>query len=252
MNARHVRTRKLEICIESLSSVRAALAGGADRLEVCGRLAVGGITPSAELVEQCVELSSSGSTGSTNSNTMMMIRPHWRDFVYSQEDLNVMLNDICIAKQMGVQGVVFGALTADRSVDKELCRRLIDTARPLEITFHRAFDLAREAFHALDDLLDLGFDRVLTSGQAETALQGSQLLQRLVHHAGETLSVIVAGNVRAENIRQLQSTGATEFHSSARTLKSIDQLGSMDSCEHLYEVDEAEVRTMAQVIHRAG
>ena len=249
MKAKQVRSMKLEICIESLSSAQAALAGGADRLEVCGSLAVGGITPSVELVEQCVELSSSNLA---SSNIMMMIRPHWRDFVYSPEDLKVMLNDVLVAKQLGVQGLVFGALTADGSVDKELCRRLIDAARPLEITFHRAFDLAQDAFQALDDLLDIGFDRVLTSGQAETALQGAQTLQKIVDHVAENLTVIVAGNVRAENIRQLQLTGATEFHSSARKLNSIDQLGSSDLNGQAYEVDEAEVRAMAHAIHHAG
>lgn len=249
MKAKQVRSMKLEICIESLSSAQAALAVGADRLEVCGSLAVGGITPSVELVEQCVELSYSDLA---RTNIMMMLRPHWRDFVYSPEDLKVMLNDIVVAKQLGVQGVVFGALTNDGSVDKELCRRLIDAARPLEVTYHRAFDVARDAFQALDDLLDLGFDRVLTSGQAETAVQGAQLLQRLVHHAGDRLTVIVAGNVRAENIRQLQLTGAIEFHSSARKLNSIDQLDTTDINNQSYEVDEAEVRAMASAMHHKG
>lgn len=240
---------KLEICIESLSSAQAALSGGADRLEVCESLSVGGVTPSAELVEQCVELSS---LNRPRSNIMMMVRPHWRDFVYCPEDLKTMLNDIFVAKQLGVQGVVFGALTADGSIDKEFCRRLIDAARPLEITFHRAFDVARDPFHALDALLELEFDRVLTSGQAVTALQGAQTLRTLVQHTKENLTVIVAGNVRAENIEQLQLTGATEFHSSARKYNSIDQIGSRDLNIQAYEVDEAEVRAIAHAIHRAG
>ncbi len=151
--------------------------------------------------------------------------------------------------------MVFGALTADGCVDKSLCRRLIDAARPLEITFHRAFDLSRDPFQALDDLLDLGLDRVLTSGHAETAVQGTQLLQGLIHHAGEKLIVIVAGNVRAANIQQLQLTGASEFHSSARKLVSVAQLSSAQLGNTIlndqsYEVDEAEVRAMADVIHR--
>lgn len=245
---------KLEICIESISSARTALVGGADRLEVCGNLAVGGVTPSLELVERCVELSSSDFA---RSNVMMMVRPHSRGFVYNQDDLKAMLRDIDVAKQLGAQGVVFGALTVDGCVDKALCRRLIDAARPLEITFHRAFDLARDPFQALDDLLDLGLDRVLTSGQADTALQGAQLLQGLIHHASEGLTVIVAGNVRAANIQQLRWTGASEFHSSARKLASIAQLGSAQLGttylnNQTYEVDEAEVRAMANVIHHAG
>lgn len=244
---------KLEICIDSLSSARTALVGGADRLEVCGSLAVGGITPRVDLVERCMELFPSDHS---LSNIMMMIRPHSRGFVYNQDDLKAMLSDIDMANQLGVQGVVFGALTADGCVNKSLCRRLIDVARPLEITFHRAFDLAQDPFQAMDDLMDLGFDRVLTSGQAETALQGEQTLKKLVHHAGDTLTVIVAGNVRAENIQRLQLTGANEFHSSARKLASIAQfgtarLGTTDLNDQSYEVDEAEVRAMAKVVHRA-
>ncbi len=243
---------KLEICIESISSANTALVGGADRLEVCGNLAVGGVTPSPEIVERCVELSSADFP---RSSVMMMVRPHSRGFVYNQDDLKAMLRDVDVAKRLGVQGVVFGALTADGCVDKSLCRRLIDAARPLEITFHRAFDLSRDPFQALDDLLDLGLDRVLTSGHAETAVQGTQLLQGLIHHAGEKLIVIVAGNVRAANIQQLQLTGASEFHSSARKLVSVAQLSSAQLGNTIlndqsYEVDEAEVRAMADVIHR--
>ncbi|MFO0943281.1 MAG: copper homeostasis protein CutC [Pirellulales bacterium] len=231
----------LEICVETLAGAKAAQAGRADRIEVCASLALAGLTPSTGLVEQCVMLEP--------PRVMMMIRPHARDFVYDCDEIGAMLNDIQDAKRLGVQGVVFGALTHDGQLDKAVCRRLVDAARPLEITFHRAFDLVREPMQALEQLIDLGFDRVLTSGQADNAVSGIESLKKLVQVAAERISIIVAGGVRAENVQQLKETGAREFHSSARKLDQSASITRKGQIGELSEVSELEVRRLAIAVH---
>ena len=198
----------VEVCIDRLESARAAFEGGADRLEVCGALGADGITPSAALVEQCVALS--------GIDVMMMIRPHEGDFCYDAHDLETMVRDIRLAKRLGVQGFVVGALKEDRTVDVECTRRLVAEARPLSVTYHRAFDVTPDPTKALDELLALGVDRLLTSGQAATALEGAALIRRLVAHAGDDLSVVAGVGVTPENLAQLlEATGVQEVHTSA-------------------------------------
>lgn len=231
----------LEICVESLAGAEVAAIGGADRIEVCSDLAVGGLTPSIGLVKQCVSLG--------NPRVMMMIRPHARDFVYDSNDQAIMLNDIQQAKQLGVQGVVFGALDKDCQLDTEACQRLVDAARPLEVTFHRAFDQVREPMQAIEELIDLGIDRVLTSGQAETAVGGIAMLKRLVQVATGRISIIVAGNVRAENIQQLKAIGANEFHSSARKRSPPVSASASGLPGEVFEVSESEVQALAVALH---
>lgn len=199
---------KLEVCIDHIQSGLAAKAGGADRLEVCGALAVDGITPSYGLVEQCVELG--------GVDVMMMIRPHAGSFCYKKNDVDTMLRDIRVAKQLGVTGVVLGVLREDGRIDCELCRRLIEAARPLAVTFHRAFDLTPDPFEALDGLLELGVDRLLTSGQAATAREGAKLIRALVERAAGELSVMAGAGIRVNDIATLvRATGVREIHASA-------------------------------------
>jgi copper homeostasis protein len=198
----------IEVCIDRYESAVAAQDGGADRLEVCGALGADGITPSAALVEQCVELEA--------VDVMMMIRPHEGDFCYDAHDQATMLREIATAKRLGVQGVVLGALRADRTVDSELTRRLVEESRPLSVTFHRAFDITPDPFRALDALLKLGIDRLLTSGQAATALQGAALIHQLVTQAGSGLSILTGGGVTSDNVTELiERTGVHEVHTSA-------------------------------------
>jgi copper homeostasis protein len=231
---------QLEICIETIASAIAAKNGGADRLEVCGSLALGGITPGLGLVERCVALGGIG--------VMMMVRPHSGSFCYSEDELGTMRREIQTAKELGVQGVVFGALAADGNVDREGCARLIDFARPLEATFHRAFDLSVDPMASLDDLLDLGFDRLLTSGQAKTAGEGADLIRAMVQRAGDRLSIVVGGGVRPETIGDLLSTGAREFHASARTLLPTGATDDLGLCHPPFETDSAVVARLSQVI----
>lgn len=200
--------RRLEICIDRLDSAIAARDGGADRIEVCGALACGGTTPGAGLLSACLELSP--------LEVMVMIRPHAGPFVYSPLDLVVMEKEIAAARRAGAHGVVFGALTPDHDVDRAACRRLLDVAGPLGATFHRAFDLTRDPLEALEALIELGFERVLTSGQASTALEGARLLECLVKQASGRIVVMPGAGVSAANVANLLAlTNATELHASA-------------------------------------
>jgi len=199
---------KLEVCIDHIESALAAKSGGADRLEVCGALAIHGITPSYGLVEQCLELG--------GVEVIMMIRPHAGGFCYEKNDVDTMLRDIRVARQLDVTGVVLGALRKDGRIDRVLCQRLIEAARPLSVTFHRAFDLTPDPFEALDSLLEMGIDRLLTSGQAASALDGAQLIRTLVKRAGRGLCVMAGAGICAQNIATLvRATGVREIHASA-------------------------------------
>lgn len=209
----------LEVCVDSITSAKAAKEGGADRLEVCSALSAGGTTPSFGLVEQCV--------ADLQMNVMMMIRPHEGGFAYTEDEMETMLTDIEVAKSIGVQGVVFGSLTIDRRVHVEQCRRLVEAAETMETTFHRAFDVAVDPFAAIHDIQDLGFSRVLTSGQQASALKGKSLIRELVSTADRTIILAGAG-IDAGNVWQLVGeTGVSEVHASAS--KAIGQCQSHGS-----------------------
>lgn len=199
---------QLEICVDRVDSAAAAIAGGADRLEVCGALSLGGISPSWGLVERCVELSGGA--------VMMMVRPHAGGFTYADDDWGAIEADVRAAQRLGVRGVVFGALDAERRIDRELTRRFVELARPLEVTFHRAFDLAAEPERALEALIELRVDRLLTSGQAPSAYEGRELLRRLQTQAFGRLTIIAGAGVSGENAGELlAATGVSELHGSA-------------------------------------
>ena len=181
---------------------------GANRVELCANLLEGGTTPSLGLMETTI--------ARTKLPVQVMIRPRGGDFLYSEIEVEMMLRDIAAAKAARAGGVVFGCLTADGQVDAKLTERLIAAARPLSITFHRAFDMARDPFTALDDLVELGVDRLLTSGQESTVLEGAELIAELVRRAGERLVVMPGGGITARNVaRVLAATGAREIHFAA-------------------------------------
>jgi copper homeostasis protein len=199
---------RMEVCVDSVESALAAEAGGADRVELCQALFEGGITPSAgllELVRQRITI-----------DLAVMIRPRGADFSYSDLELEVMKRDLQLAKDIGANVAVIGLLNPDGTVDRERTQVLIDLARPLAVTFHRAFDMTRDAHEALDTLLELGVDRVLTSGQERTAWEGLDLIVELVRHAGDCLLVVPGGGITERNVQKiLRQSGAKEFHVSA-------------------------------------
>ena len=198
----------LEICVDSLDSALAADSGGADRLELCSGLPEGGLTPSLALIRAV--------RSQVKANVHVMIRPRGGDFLYSDGELAIMREDIRMAGEAGADGVVFGALTEAGTVDGERTRELVELARPMRVTFHRAFDLTRNLTEALDVLISLGIEHVLTSGGEPTAVAGKEKIRKLVHLADQRIQVMVGGGVRADNVAELAETGAREFHSAVR------------------------------------
>lgn len=209
MELAHKRSILIEVCANSVASALAAQAGGAARVELCSALAEGGITPSAAAIELTREQLQIG--------VHVLIRPRGGDFCYDDTEFRVMLRDIARCKQIGVDGVVIGVLNPEGTIDVPRTRELIAAARPMSVTCHRAFDMTADAFHSLDDILALGVERLLTSGQRGNAVAGKELIAELVHRAGNRLLVMPGAGVNENNIRELISaTGAREFHLSGQ------------------------------------
>ena len=201
----------LEACVDSVESALAAQAGGADRVELCEDLLEGGTTPSTGMIEVCRER--------LQIPMHVLVRPRGGDFVYTDIELEVMQRDIAVARRVGAAGVVFGALQPDGTIDVDRTRALLAISRPMSVTFHRAFDFTPDADAALDTLIQLGVERVLTSGQAPTAVLGLQTLQRLVTRAEGRIAILAAGGLSEENIAKVaESTGVREVHVRATAL----------------------------------
>ena len=184
-----------EVCVDSVAGVAAASTAGAERVELCADLLEGGITPSRGMVHQARSIAGIGLN--------VMIRPRGGDFLFDDDEMAAMEADIESSKAEGADGVVIGLLTADARIDVERTRRLIAVARPMSVTFHRAFDMTVDPFAALDTLIELGVDRVLTSGQEATVLEGAPLLAELVRRAGERIVVMPGGGITARNIDRI-------------------------------------------------
>lgn len=199
---------RFEVCLASPSDALVAQAAGAHRVELCAALVEGGITPSLASISLCREL--------LHIDMMCMIRPRGGDFYYNEHERSCMARDITACKEVGVTGVVLGLLLPDGSLDMEGLKRLVELAKPLQITFHRAFDVCRDPFEALEQLIALGVDRILTSGQAATAPEGSALIKKLIRQADGRIGILPGGGITPQNVKPLiAQTGATEFHATA-------------------------------------
>src|SRR6201996_6521490 len=199
----------LEICAFNLASALVAQEAGADRIEFCVSPEEGGTTPSAGLIRTARE--------QLRIALYPIIRPRGGDFLYTEEEFRIMLRDIDYCKQVGCNGVVIGMLNKDGSVDKGRCSRLVEAAYPLGVTFHRAFDWAANPFEAMEDIIQMGCERILTSGQKPTAMEGAALIDQLVRDADDRIIIMPGSGVRSANINALaEDTGASEFHTSAR------------------------------------
>lgn len=201
---------RFEVCANGVESAVAAQEGGADRVELCAGIPEGGTTPSyGEIAIARREL--------TTTRLHVIIRPRGGDFTYSRLELERMAQDIDLCQQLGVDGVVIGCLTPEGDVDQEACRMLMAHAQGMSVTFHRAFDRCRDAAQALEDVISLGCDRILTSGQQPTAEQGVALLARLQERAAGRIILMAGCGVNEGNIARIrQETGIREFHFSAR------------------------------------
>ena len=200
----------VEACVDSLESARQSALAGAGRLELCAGLEVGGTTPAPELLAAV--------RGAVTIPVFVMIRPRGGDFRYDAGEIASMLSAIEEAGRLGADGVVFGALDERLEIDVPVTRRLLEAARPLGVTFHRAFDLTRSPDEALDVLMELGIERVLTSGQAETAEEGIPVLRRMVSRGAGRIAVLAGGSVTETNAAHIvRKSGVREVHLRART-----------------------------------
>jgi copper homeostasis protein len=184
-----------EICVDSVAGVRAAKAQGAHRVELCANLLEGGTTPSRGMIRRARSIAGIG--------LQVIIRPRGGDFLYDDDEFAIMQTDIDTAKEEGADGVVIGLLTADGEVDMPRTRELIARARPLSVTFHRAFDMTRDPFAALATLIELGIDRILTSGQEASVLEGLPLIADLIHRAGDRIIIMPGGGITPRNAERI-------------------------------------------------
>ena len=221
----------LEISVETLEGVLAAERGGADRIELCGDLSAGGVTPGVDLVHAV--------RNQIRIPVFVMVRPRAGDFVYSNSEFEMMKRSIVDAKESCVDGVVLGILRSDRGVDVERTRELVNLARPLPVTYHRAFDESADLHQALEDVIETGAARILTSGGAKSAEEGAAVLAELVQGGGERIIILPGAGINASNISKIAlRTLAREFHSGLST--------ALPYASRDYDKFEHEVRRLAQ------
>lgn len=235
---------ELEICANSIRSALAAGQGGATRIELCDNMAEGGTTPSAGMIRECNRL--------LTIPVFPIIRPRGGDFLYSDEEFSVMKQDILFCKEAGSEGVVIGILKADGSIDTARCRELIALARPMQVTFHRAFDRCKHLSAGLEDIISLGCERVLTSGGNLVAENSIEILKELIVQSDGRISIMPGSGITETNIEFIaKSTGAYEFHSTAKAptvslMKNIvsSELADQDAQCSTWETDLEHVKRL--------
>ena len=242
----------IEVCVDSVASAVAAKRGGAARIEICSGLVEGGVTPSLGLLQIL--------RARTSITMHVMIRPRGGDFCYDADEFRIMRRDLESMKQLAMDGVVFGLLDTTGNVDVARTRELVELARPLQVTFHRAFDMSFDLFRALEDVCAAGADRILTSGGEQTCLQGVQTIAQLIERAGERIIVMPGSGIKPNNVgRILEQTGAKEIHVGLRTSvpspmvhrNSRVSLGSIEGHEYNRAVVlEENVRALCRAARR--
>lgn len=240
----------MEVCANSLSSAIAAQEGGAIRVELCDNLPEGGTTPSYSQIALAKQLLS--------IQVYPIIRPRGGDFLYSELEFSLMKEDIKICKSLNCDGIVIGILRADGSVDQERCMELIELAKPMSVTFHRAFDMSNNLEQALEDIIELGCERILTSGAESSAHKGIHMLAKLIKQANGRISVMPGAGISASNIREIISlTGAKEFHASAKRAVKSDMVFknpnlNMGSVADEFSYDLTDSETVKNLIAQAN
>ncbi|MEY4931637.1 MAG: hypothetical protein RI909_2361 [Bacteroidota bacterium] len=240
----------IEIVVYNIESALRAQEGGADRIELCDNPGEGGTTPSFGTIESVRQ--------NVNLDVFVMIRPRGGDFHYSNYEFHCMRRDIDQCQKLSADGVVFGIVNADGTMDKKRCKELIDRARPMKVTCHRAFDMTRDPFEALEDCIEAGFDRILTSGHQTTAAKGIELLAQLIEKAKGRIAIMPGSGVNEETVERIvRETNAQEIHFSATAYResamqyrnmAIAGMGSDEGAEFKYRtVDPERVRTMRKL-----
>ena len=198
----------IEVCVEGVDGLVAAQEGGADRVELCASLLEGGLTPSMGVIRAALT--------SATISIHVIVRPRGGDFLYTGLEFDSMVADVEACRELGIAGVVFGCLTADGHIDADRMRILVETARPMSVTCHRAFDMTRDVEEAIEALIACGIDRVLTSGQRDKAVDGIEMLRQTVQIAGERIIVMGCGGLDASNIAEVRRrAGLSEMHFAA-------------------------------------
>jgi copper homeostasis protein len=223
----------VEICANSFESAFNAQQAGAHRIELCSELAVGGITPSYGLIEQVMT--------SLMIPVFVLVRPRSGDFNYSDAEFKIIKKDIELCKKLGCSGIVSGVLNRDNSIDILRTQELVELAKPLPFVFHRAFDLVPDPISALNELMEIGVQRVLTSGQESTALRGLELIQKLKSQAKNRITILPGGGINLENAIQFKEAGFNEIHCSLSTFHQhvIQPKISMKSPVHFNEFGQS-------------
>lgn len=205
----------LEIVVYNVESALRAQEGRADRIELCDNPADGGTTPSYGIIE--------GVRQNLNIDVFVMIRPRGGDFHYSPYEFYAMKRDIDQCQKLSVDGVVLGILNPDGTIDKKRCKELIDRARPLKVTCHRAFDMTRDPFEALEDCIEVGFDRILTAGQRAKAIDGVDLIAQLIKKANGRIAIMPGSGVNENTVEEIvKKTMTKEIHFSATTFRESE------------------------------
>lgn len=245
----------LEACVGSYASAMAAARGGADRLELCANLVIGGTTPSPELLRQVRR--------DCEVPVNVLIRPRFGDFLYDEAEMEQMCREIEVFRELGANGVVIGTLTEDGALDVSKMERLMGCAGGMEVTLHRAFDMTADPFAALETAVSLGCKTILTSGQAQNVTLGKDLLRQLRERAAGRIVIMAGSGVKSGNIRGLhEETGIVTFHASARKAglesgmryrKAEVSMGLPSLSEYeVWQTSEEEVRACAEIVHGLG
>lgn len=239
-----------EVVVYNIESALKAQEGGADRIELCDNPGEGGTTPSFGVIENVRQ--------NVSMDVYVMIRPRGGDFFYSNYEFHAMKRDIYQCQRLSMDGIVFGILNTNGTIDKKRCKELIDKARPLKVTCHRAFDMTRDPFEALEDCIEAGFDRILTSGQKPKALDGVGLISELIKLANGRIAVMPGSGVNESTVEEIVTkSGAKEIHFSATLFREsgmtfrnqhISGMGSDEGSEFkLRTVDPERVRKIRQL-----
>jgi copper homeostasis protein len=203
----------IEICANSYESAKAAQDGGADRIELCKDLSVGGLTPSQNVIETVI--------AQLSIPVHVLIRPRGSDFVYSKDEIELMLDDIAFCKKVGCSGIVSGALTLENTIDEKVTRQLIAASEGMEFTFHRAFDVVKDPSEAIETLMQLGVTRLLSSGQQHKAIEGIEMLKQLKSLSEGKLQIMPGSGINSENTLVFKNAGFKMIHFSATKKENV-------------------------------
>lgn len=229
----------LEVCANSYQSAKNAEIAGATRIELCSELSVGGITPSYGLLKQVVE--------NTSLQVFVLVRPRSGNFTYSDTEFEIIKKDIEICKELGCHGIVSGILNADNTIDIKRTKELVELSKPLPFTFHRAFDCVPNPKESLRQLIDLGIERVLTSGQQSSAEKGIDLLKELHKISNNNITILAGGGINAENTIKFKEIGLEEIHASASSVVKNDVSKTVfDTVETVSDVEK--IKAILKVI----